>query len=387
MMQKLGFWHVFGLEWRQLLSRRTMLIIAILAPLLYGILVGSAYSQGKVVQVPFVVVDNDNSSLSRDIVLSVQQSEYFKLAGYANSPSEFKRMAVEDRAKLMLVFPQHFYRDVKRGKSCKILAYIDNSNMAIGNVALQAISTIGTTYSVGVDVSSTMMKDGLPRDKAMRSALPMDTTLRVLHNPAFNQNYANFVLLGIIGIAVQLVPVLMSLETSLVVSKGKVNPFVLLIGKVAAYVSINTPPAIIAMWISLHIIKATLLGSLTFVFGMTALFSIVMCTVGVGYSLLLRNPITALGSFAAFLMPAFLLSGFTWPVMSLPPLIQKIAVLLPITHWAEAIRRNHLMGLGFAGNWEHIWPLLVWGLLGLICGLLATLRKPDQAVTLEGEPA
>ena len=386
-MQKLGFRHVFGLEWRHILSRRTMLIIAIIAPLLYGILVGSAYSQGKVVQIPFVVVDNDNSSLSRDIVLSVQQSEFFKFAGYANCPSEFKRLAVEDRAKLMLVFPQHFYRDVKRGKSCKILAYIDNSNMAIGNVALQAINTVGTTYSVGVDVSSTMMKNGVSRDKAMRSALPMDTTLRVLHNPAFNQNYAKFVLLGIVGIAFQLVPVLMALETSLVKPKGRVNPFVLLMGKVAAYVVINAPIALITMWLSLRIAHATLLGSLSFVFGMTVLFSAMMCMVGVGYSMLLDNPVKALGSFAALLMPAFLLSGFTWPVMSLPPFIQKIAVLLPITHWAEAVRRNHLMGLGVNGNWEHIWPLLVWGILGMLCGLLATLRKPKRVAALEGEPA
>ncbi len=374
-MNRVGFWQMFRQEWRHILSRRAMLIIAVLAPLLYGGLLGAVYSQHKVVAIPFVVVDADNSALSREIIQGVQQSEYFRFAGYANSPNEFKHLALRDRAKFMLVFPQHFSRDVKRGRGAKIQALIDNSNMAIGNVALQTISSIGSTYAVGVDVARSMASRGEARTAAMSEALPLDSNVRALNNPAFNQNYANFVLLGLVGIAIQLIPLLMTLETTAVNTLGRRSVLVEIFAKWFAYVVITVPVSMLAMRLAISVVQASLLGSMAFVMWFTVFFSMVMCMVGVGFSILIHDPQRTLGSFAVIAMPSFLVSGFTWPASALPAAIRVFAAMLPITHYAEAIRRNHLMGLGFTANWGHIWPLLVWAVLGLVAGIIGCKRN------------
>lgn len=360
-----------------------MLGIAILGPLLYGFLLGNVYSQHKVVSIPFTVVDNDNSSLSREIIQGVRQSEFFRLAGYANSTDEFPRMAVRDRAKMMLVFPRHFGRDVKRGAGSKILALIDNSNMAVGNVALQTISSIGSTYGVGVDVTRSMSTRGEARAAAMRDAVPLDTTVRALNNPAFNQNYANFVLLGLVGVAIQLVPLLMTLETPYVKTIGKPNALAEVLAKLCAYAVIQVPVAMVSMWMAIHLIHAHLLGSMAFVMGLTAFFSLTMCLVGVGFSMLINDPQKALGNFAMIAMPSFLVSGFSWPSSALPSGIRVFASLLPITHYADALRRNHLMGVGFGDNWSNIWPIALWGLAGLTAGLLGS-RRTTKILQTEG---
>ncbi len=352
-----------------------MLIIAVLAPLLYGGLLGAVYSQQKVVAIPFVVVDADDSALSREIIQGVQQSEYFRFAGYANSPNEFKQLALRDTAKLMLVFPQHFSRDVQRGRGAKIQALIDNSNMAIGNVALQTISSIGTTYAVGVDVARSMASRGEARSAAMTDALPLDSTIRALNNPAFNQNYANFVLLGLVGIAIQLIPLLMTLETTAVNTLGKRSLLVEIFAKWSAYTVILVPLSMVTMWLSISVVQAHLLGSMVFVMWFTAYFSMVMCMVGVGFSILIHDPQRTLGTFAVIAMPSFLMSGFTWPTNALPSALRVIAGMLPITHFAEVIRRNHLMGLGLTDNWGHIWPLLVWAVMGLAAGIIGCMRN------------
>jgi ABC-2 type transport system permease protein len=94
-------------------------------------------------------------------------------------------------------------------------------------------------------------------------------------------------------------------------------------------------------------------GSLPLLLGLAALY--VLCTVGIGLlvSVHTRSQVVAiLLSIVLTLMPAFLFSGFLFPIVSMPPLFQAYTHLFPARHFMEIARGITLKGVGL----ERLWP-------------------------------
>ncbi|MCX6624689.1 MAG: hypothetical protein NTY38_27230, partial [Acidobacteria bacterium] len=118
-----------------------MTVLAIAGPLLFAFVVGAVYSEKKVVGIPVTIVDQDSSALSREITRAVLAAEPFVLGQYSDSPAGFPRLAAEGRSHICFVFPRHFERDIKAGKSAEVAVLVDATNLITGNVAATTAST------------------------------------------------------------------------------------------------------------------------------------------------------------------------------------------------------------------------------------------------------
>jgi ABC-2 type transport system permease protein len=358
-------------EWRSLRREARLTILAIAGPLAFTLIVGAVYSHKKVTGVPATIVDQDSSALSREITRAVLAAEPFVLGQYADSPEEFPRLAAEGRSHICFVFPRHFERDVKAGKGAAVAVLVDGANLITANVAVTAASTVLASYAVGVDMR-TMERRGLgPASRVARLAAPVAQETRSWFNPAFNSNYVNFLVLGLIVIPVQLAPLLATCRAgarefgpgSAELAGLSGNPGVVAGAKAAAYVVILWP----VCWLTLHLpqwwLGLPMKGSEGLLAGLTLWFVANLATLGFAISSLAQDALFGSEICALLTLPNFLMSGFTWPAFAMPRGLEIAAWLLPMNPFALALRKVTLMRAGAGDLGREIALLAGWSLL------------------------
>jgi ABC-2 type transport system permease protein len=376
----------FVRELRRIFTDKRIFITMLGGPLLYGLLFGGVYSAGRIRQVPILIVDQDHSALSRDLTASLLASENLSLAFDAKSPDEFPRAARRDQAYACVVIPENFQRNVMRGAEGRIMAMIDGSNVLVGNVATRTISTILSSYRVEAR-SRRFMSSGMAHARALKKALPIQTVIRPLFNPA--SHYGIFVLIGLVIVAIQQVmrmgtAVALSLETepghaaSFLKIGGK--PWVILSAKVAATIAAVLPVAWIAIRLPFDLFGSPFRGSWLLAVVLLTIFIAMQVLIGYGIAGICRSALTSFQVLLFVSIPSFLLAGFTWPTHAMPHWMQVISGLIPLTHMLDIMRKIALMGAGISILWPHILVLIVWLPITLIWGYWA-LRSQINGLT------
>jgi ABC-2 type transport system permease protein len=325
-------------ELQFLRSNAGTLALALLAPFLFAFVVGSVYSAKKLTALPVTIVDQDNSALSREITSALLATEPFILRGYADSPDAFETAAAEGESHTCFVFPLGFERAVRSGKGSEVAVLVDASNLIAGNIAGTAAASVLGSYSIGVDIRKMQLR-GVSSERARRTALPVSMQARTLYNPAMNGNYASFLVIGMLGVAIQLSAMLATAR----ICEERVPCPAIRLGVIAVMISAGA-------WLSIRLTLANLdlpmrgaewllaLVVFWFVGNMVAFTS--------GVSLLMKDPVYASEAVALLTMPNFLLSGYTWPIFAMPGALKVLAYALPMNPLIFSLRKISMMGAG-----------------------------------------
>jgi ABC-2 type transport system permease protein len=341
-------------EWRLLLKDKRTAAVALLGPLVFALIIGIVYSEKKITGLRAVIVDTDNSALSREITSAIVNSEPFTPGGYAASADDFEELAAAGEAQACFVFPPHFERDLKSGRGAAVEVLVDSSNLIAGNVAVTAASSILSTYSVAVDMKKIRMRGTGPQTLARRAAAPIGLQTRSLFNPAFNANYANFLVVGFLGVAVQLAPLLAASragtgEFAVIpgdLAAGGRHPVVLALAKCCAYAAVIWPLTWLTLRIAMFVFELPMRGSELLLSAGTLWFVFNLAGFGFAISCFAREALFATEICALLTMPNFLLSGFSWPVFAMPGALKLAACLLPMNPFVFLLRKIALMGAG-----------------------------------------
>lgn len=388
--------RVAAREFAALVASPTCLLLALLVPLAYALLFSGIYWNKKVTHVPLVVVDSDHSALSRQLLTGLQTGESFRFAGYLDKPEDFLPLAIKDQANVLVVFPPGMERDVKKGKETKVAVFVDATSILIGNVAIAAASTVFTTYSVGIDARKYMLRGMASPANVLTVARPITDEYRIWYNPAFNYNYTNFMLLGLVMIAVQLLSLL------LVASAGSrehdprraaelagitrhLTPVVL--GKLLPYLAVMLPSSMVALYLPAVLLDVPMLGSPWLLVAITAWLIAILTVVGTGVSALLGDALQTTEVFAVVAMPSYLLSGYTWPTFAMPPGLQVVSYALPLSPYVMAVRRLTLQNAGLEYLGPQILALCIWSGVALLVGYLGAWRLRRLARHKEATPS
>jgi len=365
-----------------------MAVLLLTGPLAFALLVGAVYSPKKVTSLAVTIVDQDSSALSRDLIRSLLATEPFVLGQYAESPEQFRRLSAEGRSHICFVFPRNFERDVKAGRGAKVAVLVDASNLLAANIAVTAASTVLASYSIGAEIQS-LQRRGMPPAHAVRSATPVLQQTRSLFNPAFNSNYANFIVLGLIAVSIQLVSLLAASQSgarefgggSAELQELSRNLFITVAAKSAAYIAILWP----VCWLAMHVPKWWLgfpvKGSEWLLAAVILWFVTNMVMLGIAISTFSKDALLASEVCAVITMPNFLASGFTWPVFAMPGGFAAIAYLLPMNPFVFAVRKITLMG---AGVYDLTRELLLFAVWSAAAGMLALAGA--YLLRRDGEP-
>ncbi len=359
-MQK-EFLHVF--------RDKIVFMIAFLAPIALGSLVGFLYIEQKVTHLPVAVYDQDQSALSRTIIRAFSDSERFKITHVCNNYREVEYLMKSEKVFSAIVIPPHLQQNVKSGKSSEVGLIFNGTNIltmnTLANVAAQVIPTISGGITMKV-----IQGYGVPEQKAYQAVTALSFRSRYWYNPT--TSYLVFMLLGLLATIIQQITFL-GVALSFIREKesgswrhlafSKLSTFEIFLGKLLVYFIIYCIDAIALYGAAFHYFGLPMRGNPVLFLATVLLFIFVLLAMGMAISILTKSPAQAIEISMLVAVPSFLISGWTWPYISMPFPIQILSKALPLTHFLDAIRRIAYIGAGM----DIVWPqLVILGLFGCI---------------------
>jgi ABC-2 type transport system permease protein len=339
------------------------LYLAIGLPIVLLILFGYALTL-DVDQIPLGIIDLEGSSLSRELIARFRFVEAFDLRHISFDYESCRRLLDEGKAKIVLVIPDHFSRDLARGGTVPLQLLVDGSD---NNTALIGLSYI---WKVLQQFSSRVVLETLNREgAALQAGFPtIDLVPRVWYNPELRSR--NYVVPGLIATVMM---ILAAMLTSLTVAREwevgtmeqliatPARPREIIIGKITPYFVLGHVQIILVVLIGALLFKVPLKGNILFLFLASSLFLICALGIGLLISTVTRSQQLAFMFSVLFtLLPSFLLSGFVFPISSMPKIIQFITYLVPARYFLIILRGIFLKGTGWAAHWPEVLSLLLF---------------------------
>ena len=401
----------FTRELRRIVSDKRIALSMLAGPFIYAFVFGSVYFSGRIRQIPIVIVDQDQSMLSRDLTQALLASENLTLAFYAASPADFPEAAKRNRAYACVVIPEHFQKDVVRGTGGRVTVILDGSNILIGNMTSRTLMGTVAAYRVSARARR-LMAEGVSRTRAMGYALPIQPVVRPLFNPS--SHYGVFILIGLVGVAIQqMTRIGTSIALNLDPECGTWDPeggsaevrgtrsrssdtrlrwwtnggrwrprASMLSAKVAATAALVLPVAFLAVRLPFDLFAGPFRGNWLVAYAVLAFFVVLQVLIGYGIAGICRSALLSLQVLLFVSVPLFTLTGFSWPGYAMPGWLQMVSWLIPLTHLLEIFRRMSLMGAGVAELWPHMAVLIAWLPVSVVWAFWALGRRPELHSTV-----
>jgi ABC-2 type transport system permease protein len=353
--------HLFVKEVTQLRRDRRLLIMLLLSPTLQLLILGFAAST-DVREIDLAVRDYDRSFASREYVRTLEASDYFKTTHLVGPEPQDERLLVSGRAGLLLVIPEGFARGLARREQVPVQVIVDGSD---SNFAARGLSYLARATGL---YSERLVRLSAAGAGSVR--LPSVTfEPRAWYNPDLTSRH--YMVPGVMGI---LLLVTTMVVTSMAIVKereqGTMDQLIvtplrageIVAGKLLPFVGVGFVEVTLTLPIVIFVYHIAPRGSLLTLYALSALFLLSTLGLGLLVSTLVRTQQQAMMVAAFFVMlPFVLLSGFAFPVASMPPVMRAVAAVIPLKYFLTAIRGIFLKGVGWRDLWVETLVLAGWG--------------------------
>ncbi|MGE3976880.1 MAG: ABC transporter permease [Nitrospira sp.] len=321
--------------------------------------------------IPVYVYDREGSQQSQDFLKYFQASEYFRLIKAVDNYPALTEALDSGACRLAIVIPADFSERLSAGGPVAVQALVDATDNNTANISLSYSEAVAQTYNQRLRLDW-IQRHGL---NTVQSPLSVDT------RTWFNENLessANIVP-GVIAI---IMAVIGSFLTSLTIAREwergtmeqlvstPITPLELMVGKLVPYFVIGLLDTVLCTALAILWFEVPFRGQWTVLFLGCTLFLVVVLSLGYLISILAKSQLAA--SQAALIvtfLPAFLLSGFLYPIDQMPTAIQVITHLIPARYFMTILRDVFLKGtsIPFLAN-----DLLALALFAATLTILAT---------------
>jgi ABC-2 type transport system permease protein len=325
---------------------RTLIFIFIM-PILQLVLLGYANST-DVKNVPTVIFNQDNGEASRSLLDSFQATGYFSFDYSVYSQTELDTMIAGGKAKVGIVIPPDYSMRLASGESSSVLVLIDGSDPTIASAVLSASQLAGQAH--GVSVRTQQLQLG---GAQQAGASPVDVRTRVLYNPDLVGSYN--IVPGLIAI------ILFQTATSLTAlaivrerERGTIEQLIvtpirsweLILAKIIPYIIVSFADTILILVVGTILFGVPIRGSIILLFALTGLYLLPTLGYGLLISTVAQTQQQAQLMIMPLMLPAFMLSGYIFPISSLPLALQLVGDLLPTTYFIYMMRAVVIKGVG-----------------------------------------
>jgi len=331
-----------------------MVRIIFVVPLVQLFILGYAVTT-DVRNVDLLFVDRDDSQMSRELLGSFMNNEYFNVKALYQYAEPVERLIRRGEAKAAVVVGRNFERGLEKGEGVGIQVLLDGENSNTSSVAL--------SYCVGY------INSFAHRIARGRTAHVVNPVMNIRYNPELESVY--FMIPGIIGV---LLTVLTMLLTGLAIVKEKekgtfeqlmvtpLKPWQIIAGKTIPFAVLALVAMGIAMIVGVLWFKVPIRGSIVlFVLGA---FCFIIANLGLGIfiSTIAGTQQQALFTSWAFMVVFILLSGLFFPIENMPHWVQYITVVNPLKYFIRSARDLLLKGVGLQTILPDLEALVIIGI-------------------------
>jgi ABC-2 type transport system permease protein len=360
LLRRSGLSAIIVKEFRQIRRDPTTLGMLLVLPTALIVLVGYALNF-DVKHIPLAVFDQSKTSESRAFLEQFQHTEYFDYAFDVQSYGGIEDLFLNNKARAAIVLPTGFASELLAGRTVQVQILLDGADANSAGQALNYASRL--TFEYSDRVATTFLQR---RGRSLFT--PIDFQPRVWYNPELIST--KFLIPGLIGFIIVLTAVV---STALTVVREKergtmeqlmvspLHPLQIILGKVIPYVLISLVIATSILLAGYFLFDIEVRGSLLLLYA--GIFTIILGGLGQG---MLVSSVTD-SQQAAFmvamlssLLPTFLLSGFVFPIASMPVPLQILSNISVNKFFLIVVRGVMLKGVGFGAVWEQFVFMIIF---------------------------
>ena len=337
-------------EFRHILRDWRTMTMSFGLPLIMLLLFGYAITF-DIREIRLAVYDADRSEKSRALVGTFTSSDYFKIAGVAQSDAELARFLEFGQAKIALSIPPDFSVRLSRGEPMDLAILVDGTEANSAGIALGYVGLILIEQSLSYSLSF-LSDQGMVGAAALP---PIDLKQRYWYNPEMRSNH--FIIPGLIA---TIMMVMTALLTSLTIvgerERGSleqlistpVRPREILIGKLIPYFVIGVVDSIMIAVVGVLVMGVPFVGSIPLFLLGTCVFALAGLGIGLQISTTAKNQVVAMQmGILSTMLPSFLLSGFMFAIKNMPEWVQVITYLVPARYFLVILRGIFLKDADF----------------------------------------
>jgi ABC-2 type transport system permease protein len=343
---------------------RVLAAFILLAPALQLILMAQAIERG-IQEQPVVILDLDHSRLSRQLITNLDNTEELRVRFEVDGPDDMRRLLDEGQARLAVVIPAGFARELGSASSPQPIQVIaDATNTVAASVTMSAATGVVAQLSADLAASYGLV---LPEIIDFRTAIRFNPTMDIRHFsiPAQLGFITYQITLAVAALGLARERELGTLEQLMVTPLRRSE---LTLGKGIPAFAIGGLNFVVMWAISLAVFDMPMNGSPLLLMALTLLFLAAEVSWGLLLSAISRTQQQAILFVFIQAMVDITFCGFLVPVRNLPPLLQAISRFVPLQHYLTIVRSIMLKGAGL----DELWPQAVaLALLGMGMGVIA----------------
>ena len=358
-------------EFVQMSRDRLTIGIVFMMPMIQLILFGYAI-QTEVKHISTAVFDKSLMAVSCDLVDNFRTSGYFDMNYAATSYAEVTRLIDSGQAKVGIIFPPDFARDLRRGGPAAVQVVVDASDNLVANQAIAAANSIGQVKSQQVLVQQYGITDAQPYDIEVRPWYNPDGISAYYMVPAILGIIVTMTMVQLTAIAIVRERERGTLEQLLVTP---VKSYELMIGKVVPNIALGYIQITIALLVGCLIFGVPIRGSLLQLYLLTLFFVTASLGMGIMISNIAKTQMQAMQMSMLVFLPSIMISGFMFPRDAMPRIIYYIGAVIPLTYYLQIIRGIMLKGIGFQYLAGQVGALLVFSGVFMTIAILNFKKK------------
>lgn len=301
------------------------------------------------------VSDSDKSQSSRSLITTFGSSQYFLPKG-VGSPASSMQEVQGERAKATLIIPPQFEKDLHAGRTAHVQILVDGADsVAVGSVNgyVNRIQKMANEHIANFTQSE-----------------PFKIKTRFLFNPELNSKW--FIIPGLIVVVMGILSIML---TALTVAREWENgsmelllstpvlPLEIIIGKLSPYAVLGLFAMLTSYLLAQIVFGVPFLGSFPLFALGCCLFLVAYLAQGLMISVIARNQQVAMQmAIVSGLLPSNMLSGFVFPIASMPLFFRIFTMILPARWFMKICRDSFLKGPTFLDLWIPFLALFIIGL-------------------------
>lgn len=371
-------------EWKRMTSRRLYFGVCIVLPLFTLFFMATIFGSGQMENIPIGIIDQDQTATSRTIVRNISAMPTFKVTKHFANEAAARKAVQQKEIYGYLSIPPHFEQDATTGKDATLSYYYHYALLSVGGELMAAFET----SLASVALSPIVMKAvalGVEQKRMVTFLLPIQSDNHPIYNPGMDYSiYLSqpffFVLFQILILLTTVYCFGIEIKFNTAeewLATAKRNMVTAALGKLLPYTCIYVLIGWLANYVMFGVLQLPFQGSWFLMNAATALFVIATQTFGLFlFSLfpalsLIISVVSMVGSLGATL------SGVTFPVSNMYPLVRDASSLFPVRHFTEIVQTMLYGGGGFIHLWSSATILCVFPLLAL--ALLPHLKRAIES--------
>jgi ABC-2 type transport system permease protein len=315
-------------------------------------------------------MDLDRTPLSRELRARFEGSGRFDIVSQPETEADVQRTLDHGEAQAVVRVLPGFERDVKRGRPTEVQVLIDGTNSNTASLVASYGGSIIADFSGAVSAGRQNVRL-LARTPAgpVSAAVPQVTArTRVWFNPdLYSRNYfvpgvvANIIMMVTLMLTVMAIVREKEIGTMEQLMVTPIRPFELMLGKTLPFAVVGLVDVALITAASLLVFHVPFRGSAALLFICSLLFLMTSLGVGLFVSTISQTQQQAMMMNFFFSTPAFMLSGFAFPIRNMPVAVQWLTYLNPLRYFMEIVRGIFLKGVGVSVLWPQMACLAVYG--------------------------